>query len=169
MQNISKRQQWLILPKNCLRTQLWFHQNIWRSIQKVPMTTPSRGSLWYLRCCMHLDDIFFYRKPMGSWENPIMLISLSVVQCIAMVPLSFRILCVFQLIFSLASVKIYHHVIKARKRVNLQRETRRAWVSQLWRSWWWRWVVGRPKCRRRWWEPGLEKTGGGWLLPPKWI
>ena len=91
---------------------------------------------------MHLW-CFFYRKPMGSWENTIMLISLSVVQCIAMVPLSFRILCVFQLIFSLASVKIYPHVIKARKRVNLQRETRRAWVSQLWRSWWWwRWVGG---------------------------
>ena len=34
MENIEKRQQWLILPKNCLRTQLWFNQNIRNSIKK---------------------------------------------------------------------------------------------------------------------------------------
>ena len=38
MENIKKCQQWLILPKNCLRTQLWFNQNIRSSIQKVPLT-----------------------------------------------------------------------------------------------------------------------------------
>ena len=28
MENIGKCQQWLILPRNCLRTQLWFNQNL---------------------------------------------------------------------------------------------------------------------------------------------
>ena len=37
MENIGKCEQWLILPRNCLRTQLWFHKNIQSSIQKVPM------------------------------------------------------------------------------------------------------------------------------------
>ena len=56
MENIEKRQQWLILPKNCLRTQLWFNQNIRRSIKKVPMTGPSRGSLWYLQRITTMDN-----------------------------------------------------------------------------------------------------------------
>ena len=49
MKNIEKRQQLLILPKNCRRTQLWFNQNIRSSIQIIPMTAPSGGSLWYLQ------------------------------------------------------------------------------------------------------------------------
>ena len=56
MENIEKRQQWLILPKNCLRTQLWFNQNIRSSIQKVPMTAPSRGSLWYPQWITTMDN-----------------------------------------------------------------------------------------------------------------
>ena len=35
--------------KNCLKTQLWFNQNIRSSIQKVSMTAPSRGNFWYLQ------------------------------------------------------------------------------------------------------------------------
>ena len=56
MENIGKHQQWFILPRNCLRIQLWFNQNIWSSIKKVPMTAPSRGSP---RCYMHLWCRFF--------------------------------------------------------------------------------------------------------------
>ena len=37
MENIDERQQ-------CLRSQLWFNQNIRSSIQKVPMTASSRGT-----------------------------------------------------------------------------------------------------------------------------
>ena len=56
IENIEKHQQWLILPKNCLRTQLWFNQNIRSSIQKVPMTAPSGGSLWYPQWKTTMDN-----------------------------------------------------------------------------------------------------------------
>ena len=35
MENIGKCQQWLILPRNCLRTQLWFHKNGSRQIGHI--------------------------------------------------------------------------------------------------------------------------------------
>ena len=57
VENIEKRQQWLIWPKNCLRTHLWFNQNIHSSIKKVAMTAPSRGSLWYLQWITAMDNI----------------------------------------------------------------------------------------------------------------
>ena len=45
MENIGKCEQWLILPRNCLRTQLWFHKNIQSSIQKVPMSSTIQRQL----------------------------------------------------------------------------------------------------------------------------
>ena len=44
-ENIEKRQQWLVLPKNCLRTQLWFNQNIRSSIHNGQQSAALHASL----------------------------------------------------------------------------------------------------------------------------
>ena len=68
MENIGKCQQWLILPRNCLRTQLWFNQNIRSSIKKVPISSAiwrqlsisavQHASLMRFFLKKHKDDFF---------------------------------------------------------------------------------------------------------------